>query len=336
MRAVVQVRYGSIDALELREVERPVIAEDEVLVRVHAASVHPDIWHVVSGRPYVLRLMGAGLRKPRCDVPGTDLAGRVDAVGRAVSRFRPGDDVFGESTRGHQWRNGGAFAEYAAVPAIALVEKPPNLSFEQAAATPTSALIALRGVRDEGQVRAGQSVLVNGAGGGVGMFAVQLAKAYGAEVVGVDTTTKLDAIRSIGADGVIDSTEDDFTRGRRHYDVIIDVPGNRPFSDCRRVLTPDGKYVLIGHDGYGTTRGPWLGSLPTFLKLLAISPFVRQLPKPGFSMPSKHHSLAVLNSFLEDGTITPVVDRTFTLSEVRDAIRYLATGDAQGKVVLTV
>jgi NADPH:quinone reductase-like Zn-dependent oxidoreductase len=336
MRAVVQHRYGSIDALELREIELPAVAEDEVLVHVHAASVHPDVWHVVLGRPYVLRLMGAGLRRPRQRIPGTDLAGRVHSTGARVTRLEAGDAVFGESVRGNQWRNGGAFAEYAAVPAEALAPMPPGLSFEQAAAVPTSGLIALRGVRDEGHVRAGQSVLVNGAGGGVGMFAVQLAKAYGAEVTGVDTTSKLEPIRSIGADHVIDCTHEDFTSGPRRYDVIVDVPGNHPLSDCRRALTPTGRYVLIGHDGFGATRGRWLGSLPTFIRLLAMSPFVRQLPTPSFSLPSKRDSLAVLSEFLHDGRITPVVDRTFALAEVRDAIRYLQSGRATGKVVLTL
>jgi NADPH:quinone reductase-like Zn-dependent oxidoreductase len=335
MRAVVQDRYGSVEAVDVREIERPTIAHDEVLVRVHAASLHPDVWHVISGRPYVLRLMGAGLRRPRCRVPGTDLAGRVHSVGRAVTRFRRGDDVFGEAMDGFQWRNGGAFAEYAAVPARVLAPKPSNLSFEQAAAVPTSALIALRGVRDEGRVQAGQSVLVNGAGGGVGMFAVQLAKVYGADVTGVDSAGKLDAIRAIGADHVLDFRREDFTRTQQRYDVIIDVPGNHPFSVCRRVLTATGRYVLIGHDGFGATRGRWLGSLPTFLRLVAISPFVRELPNPSFSLPSKHHSLAVLSSLLEEGKLTPVVDRTFALGDVRDALRYLQTQEAIGKIILT-
>ena len=336
MRAIVQERYGEIDSLRLREIEIPDVGDDEVLVRVHAASVHPDVWHLVRGRPYVLRLMGAGLRRPRCRVPGTDLAGRVMSIGRNITRFARGDEVFGECLKGHQWRNGGAFAEFAAVPASALALKPSSLTFEQAAAVPTSGLIALRGVRDEGDVRAGHSVLVNGAGGGVGIFAVQIAKAYGAHVTGVDTTSKLEMIRSIGADHVIDYTQDDFTQRSERYDLIVDVPGNHPFSQCRRALTPTGTYVLVGHDGFGATRGRWLGSLPTFITLVAKSPFVRQLPRPAFSTPLKQHSLTILCELIQSGKLTPVIDRSFTLDEVSDAIHHLQSGSVLGKVVVTV
>ena len=335
MRAIVQERYGALDVLQLREIDTPAVAADEVLVRVHAASVHPDIWHVVRGRPYVLRLMGAGLRRPRQPVPGTDVAGRVQSVGRNVTRFAPGDEVFGECVQRNQWRNGGAFAEFASIPASALAPKPDRLTFEQAAAVPTSALIALRAVRDEGQVKAGDSVLVNGAGGGVGTFAVQLAKGHGATVTGVDSAGKLDLIRSIGADRVIDSRED-FTKSSARYDVMVDIPGNHPFSACRRVLKPTGTYVLVGHDGFGSSAGRWLGSLPRFLKLMALAPFTRQLPALNASTPSKQHSLAVLSQLLQAGTITPVLDRTFTLDHVPDAIRYLQTGEARGKIIIAV
>lgn len=314
----------------------PEVKDDEVLVRVRAASVHPDVWHVLWGRPYILRIMGAGLVKPRNNVPGTDLAGRVESVGENVTRFRPGDEVFGESIKGYQWHNGGTFAEYVSASEDALALKPANVTFEQAAAVPTSGLIALANVRGQGRVRPGENVLVNGAGGGVGVFAVQLAKAYGAQVTGVDSGTKLDMLRSIGADRVIDYTREDFTRGSERYDLIVDIPGNHPFSDCRRVLTRQGRYVLIGHDQFGDVGRRWFGSLPRFARLMAMTPFVSQLPKLSFSMPPKKDSLDVLKEFLESGKLTPVVDRTYPLREVPEAIHYLESGQAQGKVVITI
>lgn len=261
MKAIVQDKYGSPDALELREIDIPVVKDDEVLVRVHAASVHPDVWHVVLGRPYVLRIMGAGLLKPKNSVPGTDVAGHVESVGKDVTRFQPGDEVFGETLTRNQWHNGGAYAEFVSVREEALALKPANLTFEQAAAVPSTGFIAVQRVRDQGRVQAGQRVLINGAGGGVGTFAVQLAKAYGADVTGVDTTTKLDMVRSLGADQVIDYTQEDFTKSGEVYDLIVDIPGNHSFSDCKRALAPKGTYVLIGHDGFGDSGGPWIGSL---------------------------------------------------------------------------
>jgi NADPH:quinone reductase-like Zn-dependent oxidoreductase len=336
MKAIVQERYGPPDVLELRDIPAPVAAADEVLVSVRAASVHPDVWHVVRGLPYVLRVMGAGLRRPRNRVPGTDLAGRVEAVGGNVTRVRPGDEVFGESIKGYQWRNGGAFAEYAAVPEEALALKPARLTFEQAAAVPTSGIIALSGLRDQGELRDGQKVLINGAGGGVGTLAVQLAKAHGADVTGVDSAAKLDMIRSIGADRAIDYAREDFTRGGERYDLILDIPGNHPFSDCRRALTPQGRYVLIAHDGYGASRGRWLGSLPSVLGLAVRSPFAGQLPKLDLSMPDKKEAMAVLAELIEAGKLMPVIDRTYPLSQVPDAIRHLEQGGVQAKVVITI
>ena len=303
MRAVVQDSYGSADLLQVRDVDTPVVGDDEVLVRVRAASVHPDVWHSVSGRPYVLRLMGSGLRRPKNHVPGTDVAGQVEAVGRYVTRFQPEDEVFGETLTGYQWRNGGAYAEYVSVPQDALALKPGNITFEQAAAVPTSGLIALHNLR-QGRLQPGQRVLVNGAGGGVGAFAVQLAKAQGATVTGVDATGKLDMIRSLGADHVIDYTQQDFTRGDQSYHLIFDVPGNRPFRECRRALTPGGSYVLIGHDGFGDAAGRWLGSLPRVLGLVAMSPFISQLPAINFSLPDKKDSMPVLTRHLEAGELT--------------------------------
>jgi NADPH:quinone reductase-like Zn-dependent oxidoreductase len=335
MKAIVQERYGSPDVLHLREVAEPVVGGDQVLVRVRAASVHADVWHVMRGQPYVLRIMGAGVRTPKDRIPGTDLAGHVESVGTNVTRFQPGDEVFGQSLAVNLWRNGGAFAEYAAVPEARFERKPAGLTFEQAAAVPTSGSIAVQGVRDEGRVRPGQRVLINGAGGAVGTFAVQLAKAYGANVTGVDATGKLEALRSIGADRVIDHTQEDFTRTGERYDVIIDLPGNHPWSDLRRALTPEGAYVLIGHDQYGGADHRWFGSLTRFAGLLVISPFVNQLhPFRGAKDPGDR--LIVLKELIEAGKVTPVIDRTFQLSEVPDAIRYLESGRAVGKVVIRI
>ena len=335
MKAIVQDRYGSPDLLELREVDEPVAGDDQVLVRVRAASVHADVWHAVRGQPYVLRIMGSGLRKPKNRVPGTDLAGHVEAVGRNVTRFRPGDEVFGQSVGANLWGNGGTYAEYAAVPEARLELKPANLTFEQAAAVPTSGPIAVQGLRDEGRIQAGQTVLINGAGGGVGTFAVQLAKAYGADVTGVDGTGKLDTLRSIGADRVVDYAQEDFTRSGERYDLILDIPGNHPWSDLKRALTPEGTYVLIGHDQYGRAGRRWIGSLGRFAKLLVMSSFVSQLHGlRGAKDPGDR--LVLLKELIEAGKITPVIDRTFSLSEVPEAIRYLETGQAQGKVVITI
>ncbi|HEY6678301.1 MAG TPA: NAD(P)-dependent alcohol dehydrogenase [Actinomycetota bacterium] len=335
MKAIVQERYGSPDVLELREVDEPMAGDDQVLVRVRAASVHADVWHVMRGQPYVLRIMGAGLRKPKDRVPGTDLAGHVESIGTNVTRFRPGDEVFGQSLAVNLWRNGGAFAEYAAVQEARFELKPARLTFAQAAAVPTSGSIAVQGIRDEGRVRPGQRVLINGAGGAVGTFAVQLAKAYGANVTGVDATGKLDTLRSIGADRVIDHTQEDFTRTGERYDVIIDLPGNHPWSDLRRALTPEGAYVLIGHDQYGGADHRWFGSLGRFGKLLVISPFVNQLhPFRGAKDPGDR--LVVLKELIEAGKVTPVVDRTFRLNDVTEAIRYLESGRTVGKVVISI
>ncbi|MBI4312067.1 MAG: NAD(P)-dependent alcohol dehydrogenase [Chloroflexi bacterium] len=337
MKAIVQDRYGPPeDVLELKDIEAPVVKDDEVLVCVHAASVHADVWHVVTGLPYVLRIMGAGLRKPKNPVPGTDVAGVVESVGRKVTRFQPGDEVFGETIKGMQWTNGGAYAEYATAPEDVLALKPPNVTFEQAAAVPTSALIALGSLKGEGKIQAGQKILVNGAGGGVGSFAVQLAKALGAEVTGVDSTNKLDMVRSIGADHVIDYTQEDFTRRSERYDLIFDIPGNHSFADCKRVLVPSGTYVLIGHDNYGKGMRRWVGVLPRIFRLMAMSPFVKQLHYVPLSRPGRAESMAFLKELLESGKLKPHIDRTYPLSEVPKAIRYLQEGQVKGKVVITV
>ena len=335
MKAIVQDRYGSPDLLQLRDVDVPTPGPGEVRVRVRASSVHPDVWHTVHGVPYALRLMGSGLRRPRHRIPGTDVAGVVESIGTAVTRFRPGDEVFGETLRANLWRNGGAFAEFVTVEEPLLETKPTRLAIEQAAAAPNAGKIAVQGLRDEGRLRAGQRVLVIGAGGGVGTAAVQIARAWGAEVTGVDVADKLDLIRSIGADDVIDHEREDFTRMSARYDLILDVAGTRPFSELRRALTPEGTYVLIGHDHYGRDGRRWIGSLGRFAKLLVRSPFVKQLPGlRGAKDPGDR--LKVVKELAETGAFTPVVDRTFPLPEVPAAIRYLQEGRAVGRVVITV
>ncbi len=336
MKAIVQDKYGPPDdVLQLREIDKPAIGDDEVLVRVRAASVHPDVWHVVTGRPYVLRLMGAGMLRPKNRVPGTDVAGLVESVGKDVALFGPGDEVFGETHTKLQWRNGGAYAEYVSVPQDALAHKPSGITFEQAAAVPTSGFIALHNLQSGGQIQPGQSVLINGAGGGVGTIAVQLAKAYGARVTGVDSTEKMEMVRSLGADCVIDYTQEDFTRRGERYDLILDVASNLSLTVCKRALMPKGVYVLIGHDHFGDAAGRILGSLPRVLRLVALSPFDSQLPDPKFSIPSKGAVMAVLKEFLEAGKLTPVVDRTYPLKEVPEAMRYLQGGRACGKIIIT-
>jgi NADPH:quinone reductase-like Zn-dependent oxidoreductase len=338
MKAIVLDEYGSPDVLELREIDKPVVGDDEVLVRVHADCLHPDVRHMMRGMPYFLRIIGAGLRMPSNRVPGTDLAGSVEAVGRNVTQFRPGDDVFGENVSGHQWHNGGAFAEYVSAPEDTLALKPARLMFEQAAAVPTSGFIALQGVRDQGHVQPEQKVLINGAGGGVGTFAVQLAKSCGADVTGVDRTEKLDMIRSIGAGHVIDYTQEDFTRGGERYDLIVDVPGNHSLGDLRRALTPEGTYILIGHEGFGASGGRWIGrGLSRVLKLRVYSPFVSQQMAPPVSSEIKRRPGCL------EGAPRIRRDHTghrqnvlYPLSEVREAIRYLEEGSARGKVVITM
>jgi NADPH:quinone reductase-like Zn-dependent oxidoreductase len=334
MRAVVQSRYGSPDHLTVREVDVPAVADDEVLVQVRAASVHPDVWHVVTGRPAVLRLMGGGVRRPRNAVPGTDLAGVVESVGSAVTRFAAGDEVFGETIRGMQWANGGAYAEYAAVPETGLATKPATVSFEQAATVPTAGLILMQNLAGGLRPRRGQRVLVNGAGGGVGSIALQLAAADGAEVTAVDSAAKQDLLRELGADHVLDYERTDFTKGTTRYDLVIDVPGNHSFAECRRVLNADGTYVLIGHDGFGTSAGRWVGSLRTFVPLMARTPFTRQLPPLRFTSIDKAVAMAELAGLLQSGALAPRVDRAFPLDEAAAAIRHLASGRALGRVVL--
>lgn len=335
MRAVVQQRYGSIDDLRVVEVPSPRVGPDEVLVRVRATSVHPDIWHAVTGLPYISRLLTGGLRRPRNPIPGTDLAGVVEVAGPDQTRFQPGDAVFGEVVTNNQWVNSGTFAEYVSVKADRLEPKPVGLSFEQAAAVPTPALIALANLQAAGPVQPGDRVLINGAGGGVGLFAVQLAKAFGGHVTGVDSAGKLEFLRSLGADEVIDYAQQDFTHGSARYDLIFDVPGNHSFAECRRALSPDGKYVLIGHDHFGTDGHRFTGSLGTMIPLMVRTPFTKELADLDFSRDT-HELMSVLVELLAAGRVRPVIDRTYPLEQVPEALHYLLQGTATGRIVITV
>lgn len=334
MQAVVQTRYGPPeDVLELREVPIPEPKEDEVIVRVRAASVHADVWHVVRGLPYVLRLMGSGLMRPRDTIPGTDFSGVVESVGKAVDTLAPGDAVFGESRRGMQWRNGGTFAEYVSAPHEILAPKPANVSFEEAACIPTAGYIALANLPGEAELRR-KRVLVNGAGGGVGSVAVQIAKARGAFVTAVDSGDKLDMLAALGADALVDYTREDCLRRDEKHDLILDVASTLPFSRCKSVLGSDGLYVVIGHDHYGTVGRRVLGSLPLMLALTARAIFDRHLPRSSSGLPDKAKAMHELGGLLEAQMLTPVVGRVFPLGDVVQALQELEQGRAQGRILL--
>jgi NADPH:quinone reductase-like Zn-dependent oxidoreductase len=320
MRAIVHDAYGPPELLELREIDRPILDEGGVLVRVHAAALHVGDSFALRGTPLPMRMM-TGLLRPKYGVPGFDLAGQVEAVGSGVKRFKPGDEVFGVCN--------GSCAEYASTKEDLLAPKPANLRLEQAAALPTSALAALHGLRNAGKIRAGQKVLINGAAGGVGTFAVQIAKSFGAEVTGVCSTANVDLVRSLGADHVIDYTREDFTRGGP-FDLIFDNVENRSLSECRRALTPNGTLVLNSGTG---ARG--LEMLVRLLKPLVVSPFVRQNLRRFLSTPN-HQDLLVLKDLVEAGKLRPVIDRTFPLSRTAEALRHIEDGHARGKVVVTV
>jgi NADPH:quinone reductase-like Zn-dependent oxidoreductase len=322
MKAIVQDTYGSTDVLELRDVDRPEVAAGEVLVRVLAAGVDRGVWHLMTGRPYAMR-MATGLRAPKVQVPGMDLAGVVEAVGKDVTRFQPGDEVFGSGK--------GAYAAYACAPESKLAPKPANLTFEQAAAAGVSALTALQGLRDHGHVEQGQKVLITGASGGVGTFAVQLAKAFGAEVTAVCSTAKVEMVRALGADYVLDYTLEDFAAGPQRYDLILDIGGNPSLARLRRALTPKGTLVITG----GETDGRWLGGYDRQLRAMLLSPFVSQKLKT-FICAENHEDLIVLTTLIESGKVTPVVDRSYSLTDAPQGIRYLEQGNARGKVVITV
>jgi NADPH:quinone reductase-like Zn-dependent oxidoreductase len=324
MKAIVQDRYGSADVLEFRDIEEPVVGENQVLVRVHAAGCGPDVWHLMTGMPYMARPM-IGLRRPKLAVRGWDVAGTVEAIGANVTDLRPGDEVMGTA-------EGGSFAELVIARPDKLVPKPANLTFEQAGAMPISGTTALRAVRDEGKVQPGQNVLVIGAAGGVGSLAVQIAKTFGANVTGVSSTSKVDLVRSIGADDLIDYTREDFTDGTRRWDVIIDTAGRRPLSQLRRALTPKGTLVIVGGDGGGRWTG---GFFRGVLRAPLVSLFVGQRLL-GLATRVKREDLLTLKELIEAGTLRPVIDRTYPLIEAADAIRYLEGGHSRGKIVVTI
>ena len=322
MRAIIQDEYGAPeDVLKLQETDKPTVGDGEALVRVHAAPVSGTDWHLTRGLPYVARFV-IGLRKPKNRVPGLELAGTVEAVGKDVTKLQPGDEVFG-------WCDG-SFAEYASVPEGQLVLKPTNLTLEEAAAVPISAFTALQGLRDRGQIQPGQKVLITGASGGVGTYAVQIAKSYGAEVTGVCSTAKMDMVRSIGADHVIDYTEEDFTETGERYDLLLDIYGNPSLSDCRRALKPRGTLVFIGGTG-----GRWFMGVDRWLRGLLLAPFLRLKVRPLVHTDSQE-DLVTLKDLIETGKVTPVLDKTYPLAKVSEAIKFVREGRARGQVVITL
>ncbi|XAS68814.1 NAD(P)-dependent alcohol dehydrogenase [Micrococcaceae bacterium Sec5.7] len=323
MKAIVQDVYGSEDVLELRDIEKPAVGDNDVLISVCAAGVDQGVWHLMAGLPYLTRLVGFGLKKPKSRIRGRDVAGRVESVGGNVTQFRAGDEVFGTCE--------GSFAEYVCAREDKLVPKPANLTFEQAAAVPISAVTALQGLRDCGAVQPGQKVLVIGAAGGVGAFAVQLAKAFGAEVTGVCSTSKVELVSSIGADSVIDYTRDDFAEKGVRYDLILDTAGNRSLTRLRHALTPKGTLVIVG----GEVGGRWFGGIERLLRAAMLSLFVGQ-KLCGLISVERREDLAYLTQLIEAGTVRPVIDKTYSLGDAAAAIQYVHEGRAHGKVVVSV
>ena len=324
MKAIVYCDYG-LSNLKLEDVEKPVPNDDQVLVKVRAASVNPYDWHFIEGTPKIMRL-GIGLRKPKDTRLGVDFAGTIEAVGKTVTQFKPGDEVFGG--------RGGAFGEYICVRANrGVAPKPSNLTFEQAASVNIAGITALQALRDKGKVQPGQKVLINGASGGVGTFAVQIAKSFGADVTGVCSTRNVDMVRSLGADHVVDYTKEDFAKSGQRYDVILDNVPNHSLSECRRILNPKGIYVMVGGGGPNDNR--WTGPFGRVIHTLLLSPFIGQ--KMGMMMAElNHNDLTFLGDLMQAGKVTPVIDRRYKLSEVPEAIRYLEEGHARGKVVITL
>jgi len=323
MKAIIQDKYGSADVLEFREVEQPAAGDDDVLIEVHAAGVDPGVWHLMTGLPYLVRVMGFGFSVPKIRVRGRDVAGTVVAIGRNVTQFRPSDAVYGICD--------GAFAEYACGKAALFAPKPDNLTFEQAAAVPISAMTALNGLRDVGNLAPEQKVLIIGAAGGVGSYAVQLAKGFGGSVTAVCSTSKADLVREIGADDVIDYTREDFTAGERRFDLILDTAGRRPLSQLRRALTADGTIVIVG--GEGGDR--WLGGFQRQILAPLHALFGKQ-KLLSLMFKERQQDLLTLKGLIEAGKLRPVIDRTYPLGEAAQALRYLEQGHARGKVVLTV
>ncbi|HET6857980.1 MAG TPA: NAD(P)-dependent alcohol dehydrogenase [Streptomyces sp.] len=323
MKAIVHDVYGPPEVLRLEEIAQPVPGRGEVLIEVGAASVDPGVWHLMAGRPYLLRAVGFGLRAPKTRVRGTDVAGRVEAVGPDVTRFRPGDEVYGSGR--------GTFAAYACAKEDSLALKPANLDFEQAAAIPVSACTALQALRDGGRLTPGRRVLIIGASGGVGTFAVQLAKALGAHVTGVCSTANTELVRSLGADEVVDYTKEDPTDGAHRYDLVLDTGGNRPLARLRRALTPRGTLVIVGGEG----GGKWIGGTNRELGAVLLSPFVGHRLR-GLVATQRHSDLTFLKELVEAGSVTPVIDRTYPLADVPAAIRHLREGHPRGKIAVSV
>lgn len=323
MKAILYTKYGSPDVLQLKEIEKPIPKEDEVLVKIHSASANAGDWHLLRGKPFMIRIMGFGLLKPKNQILGADIAGRVEAVGKNVKQFQPGDQVFGNLSE----YGFGGFAEYVCAKESALVLKPANITFEEVAAVPAAALTALQGLRDQGQIQPGQKVLINGASGGVGTFAVQIAKSFGAEVTGVCSTRNLDMVRSIGADHVIDYTQEDVTKNGQHYDLILDAAAYRSILDYKDILTPNGIYVFVGGSTAQLFQLMFLGS---WISMTGSNKIVSLFMEPN------HKDLVFIKELLETGKIVPVIDRTYSLRDVPEAIRYLEQGHARGKVVITL
>jgi NADPH:quinone reductase-like Zn-dependent oxidoreductase len=322
MKAIVYTEYGTPDVLQFIEVDKPTPKEDEVLIKIHAASITAGDAIVVKGEPFIARFW-SGLLKPKNTIPGKEMAGRVEAVGENVTQFQPGDEVYGNLSVGG-W---GAFAEYAAVPENVIVLKPANLTFEEAAAVPESAVVALQGLRNKGKIQPGQKVLINGASGGVGTYAVQIAKSYGTEVTAVCSTRNLDMVRSIGADHVIDYTQEDFTQNGQHYDLILAANGYHPLADYRRALSTEGIYVAIGGSPAQAFQAMLLGP---FVSMTGSKKMGNMLVKPN------NNDLLFMKELLEAGKVVPVIDRRYPLSEVPEAFRYIGEGHARGKVVINV
>jgi NADPH:quinone reductase-like Zn-dependent oxidoreductase len=325
MKAIVQDEYGIGDVLKIKDIDKPEIADDEVLVRVRAAGVDRGVWHMMTGLPYFLRLIlpDLGLRTPKNAVPGSDVAGVVESIGKNVSRFKPGDEVFGVGR--------GSYAEYARALENKLAPRPANITFEQAAVVPISGLSALQALRDSGKVSSGQKILIIGASGGVGTYAVQIAKSFGADVTGVCSSTKVDLVRSLGADHVIDYTREDFTDGDKRYDVILDNGGHSSLSRLRRALTPKGTVVIVGAE----TDGKWFGGFDRSIRAALLSRLVAQ-KLIAFVNSENHEDMLVLKELIEAGKVTPTIDKSFALSEVPKALSYLTEGHARGKVAISV
>ena len=321
MKAVVYCDYGPPDVLRLENIAKPVPNDEQVLVKVHAASVNPYDWHFMRGEPFVMRL-GTGLRKPKSLRMGVDFSGVVEAVGKNVTQFKPGDEVFGGKT--------GAFAQYVVIAEKYLVPKPENVSFEQAGAVQIAGLTALQGLRDEGKLQAGQKVLINGASGGVGTFAVQIGKVLGAHVTGVCSTRNVELVRSLGADNVVDYTKDDFTKSAERYDLILDLVGNHGLLAARRALTPNGRYIMVGGP-----KGRWLSPMDTVLRTVVLQPFIDQEMRFMLSRVNRD-DLLYLRDLMASGKVKPVIDKVYPLTEIRDAVAYVETGRARGKVAITV